>query len=322
MTRSFRDRDPVRIGALGLILILLLLVAGVRAGDLPYIGGDTYYAEFAELGGLKLEDPVLVAGVRVGKVTKVELVNARVRVTFDVDDATDLGSETRAVIKVRTLLGAMFLALESAGQDELDEGDVIPLSRTTAPYDVVDAFGDLSEQAGAIDTDQLAASLTTLADLTRNTPDEFRATLRGVSSLARTIASRDAQLERLLDDLARVSQVLASRDDDILAVMDDADVLFKALLSRRAAVHRLLVATAGMSQELTDLIGKSRADLAPALMHLDSVFSVLNKNMDNIDASLRTFAPFVRVFASVAGNGPWLDGYIFNLPPLPAETDD
>ncbi|WP_408897562.1 MCE family protein [Nocardioides sp. R1-1] len=322
MTTPFRGRDPVRIGAVGLLLICLALVTGVRARDLPFVGGDTYYAEFADLGGLKLDDPVLVAGVRVGKVTEVALVDARVRVGFDVDGATEFGSETRAVIKVRTLLGAMLLALEPAGQGELEEGDVIPLSRTTAPYDVVAAFSGLSERAGAIDTDQLAASLTMLADLTRNTPEKFRAALRGVSGLARTVATRDAQLERLLRDVARVSRVLASRDDDIVSLMRDADGLFRALLGRRAAIHKLFVATADMSRELTELIGEAQADVAPALKHLDSVLAVLKKNEDNIDASLRTFAPFARVFASVTGNGPWLDGYIFNLPPLPAASRD
>lgn len=316
--RLFRDRDPIRVGVAGLLLICLSLVAGVRAGDLPFVGGDTYYAEFSDLGGLKLGDPVLVTGVRVGKVTGIELVDARVRVGFDVDGAAELGSETRAVIKVRTLLGAMFLALEPAGRAELDEGDVIPLSRTTAPYDVIDAFSGLSDRAGAIDTNQLAASLTTLADLTRNTPEEFRAALRGVSGLARTVAGRDAELERLLQDLARVSRALASRDDDIVALMDDADVLFRALVDRRKAIHELLVATADMSRVLTGLIADSRADLAPALKHLDSVLAVLRKNEDNVEASLMAFAPFARLFANVAGNGPWLDGYIFNLPPLPA----
>ena len=318
MTRPFRDRDPVRVGVVGLLLICLSLVIGARAGDLPFVGGRTYYAEFADLGGLKLGDPVMVAGVRVGKVTGVELAAARVRVGFDVDGEAELGSETRAAIKVRTLLGAMFLALEPSGPGDLGEGDVIPLSRTTAPYDAVEAFTGLAEQAGAIDTDQLAASLTTLADLTRNTPEEFRAALGGVSALARAVGRRDAELERLLQDLARVSRTLSRRDDDIVGLMRDADALFRALLSRRAAIHELLVTTADMSRELADLIADSRADLAPALRQLDSVLAVLRKNEDNVEASLRALAPFARLFANVAGNGPWLDGYIFNLPPLPA----
>ena len=140
----------------------------------------------------------------------------------------------------------------------------------------------------------------------------------GVSALARAVGRRDAELERLLQDLARVSRTLSRRDDDIVGLMRDADALFRALLSRRAAIHELLVTTADMSRELADLIADSRADLAPALRQLDSVLAVLRKNEDNVEASLRALAPFARLFADVAGNGPWLDGYIFNLPPLPA----
>ena len=60
-----------------------------------------------------------------------------------------------------------------------------------------------------------------------------------------------------------------------------------------------------------------RADLKPALTHLDSVVGVLNKNEDNLDNSLRLMAPFYRVFANTLGNGPWFDTYIQNLPPVP-----
>ena len=75
------------------------------------------------------------------------------------------------------MLGAMYLALEPAGSGQLEESEEIPVERTSSPFDVVEAFSGLAETAQAIDTDQLAAGLTTLADLTRNTPEEFRAAL-------------------------------------------------------------------------------------------------------------------------------------------------
>ncbi len=78
-----------------------------------------------------------------------------------------------------------------------------------------------------------------------------------------------------------------------------------------------LVSTASLSEELTALISQSRADLKPALDHLENVVAVLNKNEDNIDNSLRLLAPFYRVFANTLGTGPWFDTFIMNLPPLP-----
>ncbi|WP_193614768.1 MCE family protein [Nocardioides lijunqiniae] len=315
--KPFRERNPVMIGAVSITVLLLMLVAAFRAQDLPLIGGgDTYYAAFTEAGGLKANDEVRIAGVRVGKVEKVELAGDHVRVTFRVKTDSAFGSETQAAIKVKTLLGAMFLALEPAGKDQLDDGSEIPVERTSSPFDVVEAFSGLAETSADIDTDQLAESLTTLADLTRNTPDEFRAALGGVSALSRTIASRDAQINTLLQNLDRVTTVLDERDEDIIGLMRDSDVLFRALVARREAVHDLLVSTSTLSRELTLLVKQTRQDLKPALLKLEEVVDVLNKNEDNLDNSLRLMAPFYRVFANTLGNGPWFDTYIQNLPPV------
>jgi phospholipid/cholesterol/gamma-HCH transport system substrate-binding protein len=318
MSIPFRERNPVIVGAVSLAVIFLLILAAFRAQDLPLIGGgDTYYAAFKESGGLKANDEVRIAGVRVGKVESVELEGDHVRVTFRVKTDSDFGTDTHAAIKVKTLLGAMYLSLEPAGEGQLKADSEIPVERTSSPYDVVDAFSGLAETSEQIDTDQLAKSLTTLADLSRNTPEEFKGALDGVSALSSNIAARDTQINSLLKNLRRVSGTLNDRDQDIIGLMKDSDVLFRALVKRREAVHNLLVSTSTLSKELTALVKQSRADLKPALTHLDNVLLVLNKNEDNLDNSLRLMAPFYRVFANTLGTGPWFDTYIQNLPPVP-----
>lgn len=318
MSVPFRARNPVVIGAVSLAVIAALILAAFRAQDLPLIGGgDTYYAAFAEAGGLKANDEVRIAGVRVGTVEKVELAGDHVRATFRVENDAEFGEETHAAIKVKTMLGAMYLALQPAGAGQLEEGAEIPVERTSSPYSVIDAFSGLAGTSERIDTGQLAESLTTLADLTRNTPEEFKAALDGVSRLSTNIAARDDQINSLLKNLERVSSVLDDRDQDIIALMRDAEVLFRSLVQRRQAVHDLLVSTSTLSRELTALVQQSRADLKPALSHLDNVVQVLNKNEDNLDSSLRLMAPFYRVFANTLGTGPWFDTYIQNLPPVP-----
>ena len=317
MSIPFRERNPVIVGAISLAVIALLILAAFRADDLPLIGGgDTYYAESTESGGLQVNDEVRIAGVRVGKVEKIELAGDHVRVTFRVEGDAEFGTQTAAAIKVKTLLGAMFIALQPAGEGQLEEGSEIPVERTSSPYDVVEAFAGLADTAEEIDTDQLAKSLTTLADLTRNTPEEFREALDGVSRLSATVASRDEQINELLGNLERVSTVLDERDQDIIALMEDSEVLFRSLVARREAIHRLLVSTSTLSRELTALVKQSRADLKPALTHLENVLDVLGKNEDNIDNSLRLMAPFYRVFANTLGSGPWFDTWIANLPPV------
>jgi len=318
MSTPFRERNPVIIGAISLAVIAGFMTVAFKAGDLPIIGGgDTYYAAFSEAGGLKANDEVRIAGVRVGKVKGVELDGDHVKVEFQVDGSAEFGSESSAQIKVKTILGSMFLALEPAGSGQMAEGGEIPTSRTRSPYDVVDVFEGLAERSERIDTDQLAQSLDTMAALTRNTPEEFQAALRGVSALSANVAAKDAELNTLLQNLQKVSGVLGDRRGDIIELMRDGDTLFRALVARRESIHNLLVATSNLSRQLTGLVQDTRADLKPALDNLQGVVDLLNENQENLDSSLRLMAPFYRVFANTLGNGPWFDTLIQNIPPAP-----
>ncbi|WP_148572852.1 MCE family protein [Nocardioides caldifontis] len=318
MSTNFRDRNPVVIGAISIAVIAALMAAAFKAGDLPLIGGgDTYYASFSEAGGLKANDEVRIAGVRVGKVRDVSLHDGQVRVEFQVDGDAEFGPQSEAQIRVKTILGAMYLALVPSGSGQMEEGATIPVERTASPYDVVDVFEGLAERSERIDTDQLATALDTVATLTRNTPEEFQAALKGVSALSANVAARDAELNTLLQNLQKVSRVLGDRRQDIVGLMEDGDRLFRALIARREAVHDLLVSTSQLSQQLTGLVKDTRADLKPALDHLGNVVDMLNANQENLDASLRLMAPFYRVFANTLGNGPWFDTIVQNIPPNP-----
>jgi len=318
MMKPFRERNPMVIGAVSLTVIALMVLSAFKADSLPLIGGgDTYYAAFSEAGGLRANDEVRIAGVRIGKVKDIELEGDHVRVTFQITEPAEFGPETAAAIKVKTLLGAMFLSLQPAGAGRMAEGAEIPVTRTSSPYDVVEAFSGLAQRSEDIDTDQLAKSLTVLSELTQNTPEEFQAALKGVSALSTNLAARDTQINTLLKNLNKVAGVLDDRDQDIIGLMRDGDVLFRALVARRTAVHNLLVSTSTLSKELTMLVKQSRADLKPALGHLENVVNVLLKNQDNLDNSLRLMAPFYTVFANTLGTGPWFDTYIQNMPPVP-----
>jgi phospholipid/cholesterol/gamma-HCH transport system substrate-binding protein len=314
----FRERNPAIIGAVSLAVIAVLMMAAFRAEDLPLIGGgDTYYAAFEEAGGLKANDEVRIAGVRVGQVREITLDGNRVLVEFQVDRGAEFGNQTEIDIRVKTLLGSMYLDVNPSGSGQLDAESTIPVARTTAPYDVVEAFSGLADTTQRIDTGQLSDSLDTMAALMKDTPEEVRASLRGLSRLSKTVASRDAELNTLLQNAEKVTRVLANRDQELSKLFADGQLLFRAVYERREAIHRLLVTTQTLSQEISTLVAETRADLKPALRQLDSVLDVLRKNQENLDNSLRLMAPFYRVFANTLGNGPWFDTFIQNFPPAP-----
>jgi phospholipid/cholesterol/gamma-HCH transport system substrate-binding protein len=314
----FREQNKTVIGAVGIVAIVSLIAVTFNLNNI--IGGATYRAEFSEAAGLQPEDEVRVAGVKVGKVLEVELAGDRVQVEFRAKDVT-LGGASRADIRIKTLLGRKFLMLVPDGDGKMEEGDVIPLERTSSPFDITEAFGDLALTVEGIDDEQLAQSFSVMADTFRDTPDDVRASLEGLSRLSRTLASRDEQLRELLSRTEGVSQVLADRDEDLVVFFNQSSLILQELRNRREAISELLDGTIRLSEQLRALVRENRADLAPALDRLRGVSDVLRKNQQNLDASLERLAPFVRVFANNLGNGRWFDTVVENfIDPLDAAS--
>jgi phospholipid/cholesterol/gamma-HCH transport system substrate-binding protein len=259
--KPFREMNPVVIGTLGIGLIVGGLAVSFQTDKLPVIGyRDIYKADFTEAAGLQPADEVRVAGIKVGKVTDIDLEGDRVRVTMRLRDV-EVGDRSRADIKIKTVLGRKYVQLTPEGSGDLGPDDVIPTSRTTSPFDVAPAFQGLAETVSDIDTAQLAQSFSTLADTFRDTPDEVRASLDGLSRLSTTIASRDAQLKQLLARARGVTDVLAQRDEDLVSFLADTNLVLDEVRKRRAVIDQLLTSTTALADQLTALVRENRATL-------------------------------------------------------------
>ena len=317
----FRERNPVAIGVVGLLVIAALVLAVFNVEALPLIGGGpTYSAAFSEAGGLKPGDEVRIAGVKVGKVDGVDLDGDHVKVTFRLTTDAAFGGLTTASVRVKTILGAKYLSLEPKGPGQMPPGAQIPLSRTVPAYDVVQAFSDLTTTTEQVDTKQLATALDTISSTFKDSPEEVKTSISGLSRISRAVSQRDQALRELLQHANGVAGVLADHSGQLTSVIDDGDSLFRELQSRRDAIHQLLVGASDLAVQLTGLVDDNRRQLGPALARLDQVVTMLKRNQESLDRSVALLAPFSRLFANTLGNGRWFDSYVQNLiavPPLP-----
>jgi phospholipid/cholesterol/gamma-HCH transport system substrate-binding protein len=315
--KPFRERNPVVVGAVGLAVLVGMLVGAFQLDQIAALTGRTYRAAFSDASGLVPGNEVRVAGVRVGKVTAVELARGEsphVRVGFRLDDdGVRLGRETGATIRIKTVLGQKYLALTPAGPGKLRENAEIPLSRTASPFDVVQAVTGLAGTLDEIDTTQLAAAFTTLTETFADTPQSVNASLTGLSRLSQTVAARDAELRTLLARARTVTEVLANRDKEFQALVADGEKLLAEVSRRRDAIHNLLVGTNELATQLSGLVADNREQLEPALRQLRDVVGILQRNRDNLERTLKEMAPFVYAFANVVGSGRWFDSYVEGL---------
>ncbi|MEU8609017.1 MCE family protein [Actinoplanes sp. NPDC048791] len=309
------SRHPVLAGVLGLVLAAALALLAFNADNLPIIGGGTTYtADFTEAAGLRTGNEVRVAGVKVGTVTRVALHGGIVRVDFRVKD-TWVGDTSTVAIRIKTLLGDKVLALDPLGGASQNPRTTIPVSRTTSPFDVTEAFGQLSDTVSQIDTDALARSFDTMAQTFRNTPDSVKGAVRGLSDLSRTISSRDTQLAQLLTATKQITGRLADDNAQFQALLADGNLLLAEVQRRRDAIGALLTGTEQLAVQISGLVADNTATLGPALAALDRVTDVLQRNQDNLTRALALAGPYYRMVGNAIGNGRWFDAYLCGLVP-------
>lgn len=313
--KPLRERNQAAVGAIALVVVLIALGMSYFSQELPVIGsGTTYTAKFKESAGIKADNEVRLAGVKVGEVTDVSLDGNEVEVSFRMDDGR-LRDRSRASIEIKTLLGEKYLALEQDGPGEQDSGEPIPAERTRSPFDVTQALDQLSNTADQIDTDQLAQSFRVVSDTFGNSPPEMQGALNGLSQLSQTISSRDQELANLLSNTKQVSKVAADRDAQVQRLFSDGNKLLAELQHRKAAIDKLLVGTEHLATQLHGVVDDNQQQLTPALQRLQGVTEILHRNQDNLSRGLREMAPFVRNFNNTLGNGRWFDGYLCGFIP-------
>ncbi|WP_381557907.1 MCE family protein [Streptomyces eurythermus] len=312
--KPLRERDPRAVGVVGLLALALLALLVLQVDRLPFGGGTTYSADFSEAAGLDQGDEVRIAGVKVGEVTGVALDGPKVKVSFEVEDAW-IGDRTTAAIAIKTVLGDKYLALDPLGAARQDPGSRIPLSRTTSPYDVTQAFQDLGDTIDAIDTRQLADSFETLSKTFAHSPPHVRKAADGLSALSKSVSRRDTELGELLRGSARFTQTLKDKKSSFEILLRDGGSLLGELRDRRDAIQALLEGSRALGTELGGLVKDNDRQLGPTLEALGRVTTVLEKNSTQLGKTLALAGPYYRLVGNTLGNGRWFDSYLCGVVP-------
>ena len=126
--------DLVKLLIFIVVTTLATSVLVVMIGNLSFSPKTEYKAEFVDATGVVKGDDIRIAGVKVGTVRNVSIVDrTRALVTFAVDEGTRLTQATHATIRYRNLVGQRYISLadQIGSAAPLHADDTIPVSRTT-----------------------------------------------------------------------------------------------------------------------------------------------------------------------------------------------
>ena len=313
---KYRGTNLIRSGIIGIVVIVLVISVGLQPQRLWTLATSIrHQALFTEAGGLAAGNDVKVSGVTVGTVSDVALEKGRVLVTFMVNGKVRLGADTTAHIRTGTLLGQRLLTLESSGQGTLRSSDVIPLSRTGAPYSLSDALSEFTANTRDTDTKALNQSLDTLSTTIDRLAPQLSPTFEGISPISKALNERNESLSGLLKSASQVTAILSDRSQQVNTLILNANELLGVLEQRRYAIVNLLANTSALSQQLSGLVADNEAELAPALEKLNSVTEMLQRNNDNIGKAMAGLAKFQVTQAEAVNNGFFYNAFVANLNP-------
>jgi len=315
MNRQRTPNQNVVRGLVGTVVIILAILGCLNFNSLPFIGNnDVIHAEFSEAGGLTSGDVVLVSGAQVGKVRSVSLAGDKVVADLVITDpSAPLGTLTQARIITVTLLGRAAVQLVPDGPGKLSAGSTIPVTRTSAPYNLNDDLNGLTARTAAINKDQLANALQEATTTLNQTQDNVGPALAGVTKLTQAVQNNDGQLLSLLSRASRVTGVLASRNAQIDTLLGSGNSLLAELNARQSVVVGLLDRVQTLSSQLQGLVTDNQATIGPALDQLDRVVTVLNQNKAALQNTITGLRGYATAFGEAISSGPWFDAYIQNL---------
>jgi phospholipid/cholesterol/gamma-HCH transport system substrate-binding protein len=175
------------VGIFTLVGILALIYLSVRLGkvDLFSTPGETYYANFNNISGLKTGDQVEIAGVSVGKVTAISLQQDRAHVALAVHRGIEVDSDAIASVLTSGLIGDKYVSIALGGGDDLPNGGTIRFTQDA--FQLETAIGQLINNFGGGSSSKSASSSNNSS--TSGGPDDLGGNPRGQQSNPKTTPS-------------------------------------------------------------------------------------------------------------------------------------
>ncbi|OSC42102.1 virulence factor Mce family protein [Mycobacterium decipiens] len=314
-TNPKRERDPLRTGVFGVVLVVCVVLIAFGYSSIPFFPqGKTYTAYFADAAGITPGNSVYVSGIKVGNVTGVGLAGDSAKITFNVDRKVAVGDQSLAAIRTDTILGERSVAVTPAGTGK---ATTIPLSRTTTPYTLAGALQDLGQSANDIDKPRLEQALTVLTESLHDATPQLRGALDGVTSLSRTLNRRDEALQGLLSRAKSVTSVLSERAQQVNKLVNDGNRLFAVLDERRGALSALISGIDDLAAQISGFVADNRKEFGPALSKLNLVLANLNERRDYITEALKRLPPYATSLGEVVGSGPGFNVNVYSVLPAP-----
>jgi phospholipid/cholesterol/gamma-HCH transport system substrate-binding protein len=285
----------------------------ITIGNLSFGATNTYKAEFVDATGVVNGDDIRVAGVKVGTVQDIEIVeNTRALVTFTVDADTRIDGATHATIRFRNLIGQRYISLTQEGRSEaeLEEDGTIPVSRTQPALDLTVLFNGFKPLFEALSPDDINKLSYEIVQVFQGEGGTLESLLGSTASLTQTLANRDQVIGDLLDNLTHVLDHIADRDQQLGQLIVSFQDLVSGLKEDRQAILGSLDGISDLAVETAGLIDDIREPFVRDIRAARQLVARLDRNKGEIDRVLQVMPIKVNKYGRTGTYGSWFNFYL------------
>jgi phospholipid/cholesterol/gamma-HCH transport system substrate-binding protein len=300
------------------VIVLALIAAGVGGYILsnqrfylphavPIFGSDfvDYKAEFTTAQSVTpgQGQTVNVAGVPVGEISKVDLVDGRAVVTMKVRRKyTPIYKNASALLRPKTGLNDMMIELtpgsKSAGV--LPHSQPIQISQTLPNVNADEILAALDGDTRSYLQMLVQGGGEALGGNGKNLSDTFKRfepLNRDLNKITKMLATRRTHISRTIHNFRLLSQAVGQKDDQLAQLVDSSNAVFKAFANQDARLRESLQLLPGTLKTTQSALGKAdklALQLGPTLGKLRPAARALGPSLRATRPFLRDTTPVIR----------------------------
>ncbi len=301
--KAFTERRPKVIGVMAVAAILVAVLAILLLNRSIFASGYTVTARFSNAAGVTKGTDVMVAGVKVGSVTHVDVSGNSVDAVLSVNHSVPLPHDTSAAIEVETLLGVVDVTLKpvSGWQRPLQNGALI--TNTSVPvelYQLQKTGQNLLSKSNATALNSLVESLATI---TKGKQTQVAQIIKGLGALTTTVDQRSGQVSQLIDSANTLSSTLAGKDQELVSIVNNLDAVATGLANHSTDLSNLITNVDQMASQTNSLVGGDSPQLNALLARLHSDLSVVGQHQLDLAQGVSYLGGALTGFSSIAYAG-------------------
>lgn len=296
-----------------LVTTLATAVLVVTIGNLTFGATRAYKAEFVNATGMVEGDDIRVAGVKVGVVEDIEIVDrTRALVSFTVDEDTAVTGGTFATIRYRNLVGQRYIALtqEIGDTGRLPDGATIPVDRTKPALDLTVLFNGFKPLFQALSPTDINKLSYEIVQVFQGESGTLEGLLQHTASVTSTLADRDEVISDLIENLNQVLVHIGDRDEQLSRLIGSFRTLIGGLKDDRQAILGSLDEISDLSVETSSLLSGIRKPFVKDIKELRTVAGNIDRNKAELDRALQVLPIKLEKVGRTAIYGSWFNFYL------------